>query len=180
MPRKAFRVAVAAIACAAAVGGAVTRDAAADVFFNPGPCSPATVFATYGTSGAATYSCESGRLKIVSMQAGMTRWLTSIPLIPVHPGDGWSATARLQTEAGNATSARLAVTFFMSPSIYVPDSAVETAPLVGTSPATPQALGGKVPATAAYMRIELRLGGPGTLRADAISASVSHVVPIVN
>src|SRR5205823_6320363 len=102
-------------------------------------------------------------LKIVSSQSATCRWLSRIDAIPVGSSRLLAVSASLKTAGVDHGAAQLTVTFWGADKSYIPSSAVDSEPVVGTRDWTPVSLLAPVPAGAAFVRLEFRLTGPGTL-----------------
>lgn len=124
---------------------------------------------------------RSGRysLKLVSSQPSGSdaRAVTQLQAFPVKPGDAIQVCGFLKTQGVTNGYARLAVTFWDASEAYRAGSAVESSPLIGGTAVdwSQTCLAAIAPPGAAFMRVEFRLGGPGTLWADDVV--VSAVVP---
>jgi hypothetical protein len=113
-------------------------------------------------------------LKVVSAQpSGSTaRWLTTITAIPVTAGKAYDVSAWLKTQDVSHGNGQLVVTFYGAAQAYIPGSATGSAQLLtGSQDWTQVALSATAPAGAAYMRVEFRLTGPGTLWTDDVSVA---------
>jgi hypothetical protein len=139
----------------------------------PDPTFESPVGTSYYTDGACTFSQASDQsasptqsLKIVSTQSAQCRWLSRIDAIPVGASRFFAASAWLKTEGVDHGAAQLTVTFWSADKSYIPDSAVDSEPVAGSRDWTPVSLLAPVPAGAAFMRLEFRLTGPGTLWVD--------------
>lgn len=136
---------------------------------------------TYYSNGAGTFSWATDAaytgthaLKITTGQPAGTigRWMTNTTAIPVTPGTAYDVSAWLKTQAGNASNGQLVVTYWTATQAYVNGSATASAQqLTGTRDWTQAALQTTAPVGASYMRVELRLTGPGILWADEISVT---------
>lgn len=92
--------------------------------------------------------------------------MTRIPAIPVSPGRRYSAAAFVRTAAVSAGNVRLVVTFWDAAQSYISGSATDSAALSGTNDWTQLAAAVRAPTGSAFMRVEIRLTGPGTVWAD--------------
>jgi hypothetical protein len=134
---------------------------------DPGPfCYP------YGP-GTFSWATDAARgthaLKIVSTTGDLARWLSQLRAIPVAQGQTYDVSAWLKT-LGSQANARLSVNFWTAEGAYIP-ATVDAPTLSGTHDWTQQTLHLTAPQAAAYLRIELRLNGPGTLWADDVSVT---------
>ena len=111
-------------------------------------------------------------LKIVSTSSGLARWLSQMRAIPVTPGRSYDISAWLKTLGGQA-NAHLSVNVWTADGVYIP-ATIDAPTLAGTHDWTPQGLHVTAPPGAAYLRVELRLNGPGTLWADDVAVAVAH------
>jgi hypothetical protein len=134
---------------------------------------PGPFYFTYGpgTFSWASDAAHTGThaLKIVSVTGELARWLSTTQAIPVTPGSTYDVTAWLKTQGAQA-SARLSVNFWTAGGVYIP-ATTDAASLVGTQDWTPSTLHLTAPAGAAFLRVEFRLNGPGTLWADDVSVT---------
>lgn len=144
----------------------------------PDPGFEADPGATYSTHGSGTFTWDpfaahsgSRSLKIVSPQPrdALARWMTTTDAIPVTPGRSYRVAAWLKTE-GVVNQGVVSATFWSSSYAYL--GTTLTSPAVsGTQDWTPLALAATAPAGAAFLRVELRLWGPGTLWADDLTVT---------
>jgi hypothetical protein len=102
-------------------------------------------------------------LKLSSSTVELARWISFQRAIPARPGQTFDVSAWLKRQG--ITAGYLSVNFWDANGTYVP-ATVDTAHDGGTGDWTPVHLAVTAPAGAAYLRIELRLNGPGTLWAD--------------
>jgi hypothetical protein len=137
------------------------EDPPGPTYYGHGPC----------TFSHATDASHDGlrSLKIQSAQPSSTlcRWLSFVSTIPVRP-DSFNVLAYLKTQ-DVAQAARLTITFWDAAQQYIAGSAHDAgAPVAGTADWT--AVGGTVsaPPGAAYLRLEFRLFGPGTVWIDDV------------
>ena len=142
---------------------------------NPGFEDP--VAGSYYPHGPCTFRHASDEahdgarsLKIASTQPSGTlcRWLSVLSAIPITPGS-FSVGGFLKTQDVTYGLARLTVTFWDAAGTYLPGSAHDVGQaLDGTHDWT--AVGGQVtaPPGAAFLRLELRLFGPGTVWIDDV------------
>jgi hypothetical protein len=128
-------------------------------WFGRGPC-------TFTRATDASHS-PTHALKIASGTSSLCRWLSEIPAIRVNPGESYDVSAWLRT-AGSQAAGVLSVKFwnaaggFIGRTVYAPQA------LFGTRDWTRLSLSVTAPDAAAFVRVELRLKGPGTLWADDI------------
>jgi len=142
----------------------------------PDPDFESPVGASYSTDGPCAFSQATDQssspthaLKIVSAQGGMCRWLSRVDAIPVGSAHFLAASARLKTEGVDHGAAQLTVTFWTAGQSYVSGSSVDSSAVSGTQDWTTASLLAPVPAGAAFVRLELRLIGPGTLWIDDVA-----------
>lgn len=166
------------LAWAVLVGGEAAR--AADGNRAPDPGFEAPGAPSWQPNGPCTFSQAAGEgrsgnaLKIASTQPAGTlcRWLSVTSAIPAVPGGHDTAAVWIKTQGVVAGAARLTLTYWTASQAYVPGSAVDSAGSVaGTSDWTAVALQSTAPAGAAYVRVELRLTGPGTAWFDDVSVT---------
>jgi hypothetical protein len=143
----------------------------------PNPDFEADPVTTYTTAGPCDFSWTTDAahspahaLKIVSATTDLCRWLSRKKSIQVAPGTAYDVSAWLRTDGARA-KARLSVNFWTRTGVYVPATVDATPVLAGTQPWTEAAVEVTAPAGAAYLRVELRLKGRGTLWADDISVA---------
>lgn len=142
---------------------------------------------SYSTNGSGTFSWStdaahsgSHSLKLVSSQASgeLARWMTVVPAMSVVPERNYAVAAWSRTQGVDHGSVQLVATFWSAAQVYVSDSATASPQLlVGTQDWTQVSLEAKAPAGAAFMRVELRLTGPGTMWADDVSVSQEGTTP---
>ena len=129
----------------------------------------------YYTAGSGVFSWATDQshspthaLKLVSNQpSGQTaRWMTRIQAVPVTPGRSYTAAAFVRTASVSAGNVHLVVTFWTAGQSYVPVSAVDSGALSGTNDWMQLAAPARAPAGSAFMRLEIRLSGPGAFWAD--------------
>ena len=139
----------------------------APFWFDRGPC--AFTWAT-DVSHSPTHA-----LKIDSGTTALCRWLSEIAAIAVNPGESYDVSAWMRT-TGSQAAGVLSVKFwnaageFISRTVYAPEA------LSGTRDWTRLALSVTAPSGAAFLRVELRLNGPGTLWADDIEVTAGAPV----
>ena len=131
--------------------------------------------ASYFTHGSAAFTWATDQshsathaLKIVSTQpAGtMSRWLSNTTAVPAVPGKTYELSAWLKT--AGVQQANVSLDFWDASGNYL-GVTVDSQPLSGTVDWTRATLRATAPANAAFVRIELRLFGQGTLWADDAS-----------
>jgi hypothetical protein len=122
-----------------------------------------------GAFSYATDAAHGGKqsLKIVSTGEGLNRWLSLPSAIPATPGAKYTVTVWLKTSSVR-DRAGLAVDYWNSSGVYTGDT-FESSQLQGTNGWTQLTLTTTAPATAANLRVEFRLSGPGTVWADDVS-----------
>jgi hypothetical protein len=168
------------VVLATALAGALLYSgaAAADPGPNlaPDPNFESAVGSSYYTDGPCAFSQASDQsaspshsLKIVSNQAATCRWLSRIDAVPVGSARFLAASARLKTAGVDHGGAQLTVTFWNASQSYIAGSSVDSSPVSGTQDWTTVSLLAPVPAGAAFVRLEFRLTGPGTLWIDDAS-----------
>jgi hypothetical protein len=102
----------------------------------------------------------------------MARWMTQISEVPVTPGTTYSSTAFMKTQGVAGGFAQLVATFWDANGAYIASSAVgDPNHLTGDTDWSEQKVSARAPDGAAYMRLEFRLEGPGTVWIDDISVS---------
>jgi hypothetical protein len=163
-------------------GGAALADPGPNLAPDPDFESP--VGTSYSTDGPCAFSQATDQsaspthsLKIVSTQAGTCRWMSAGDAIAVGSARFLAASARLKTEAVDHGSAWLTVTFWTAGGSYVSGSSVDSGSVAGTQDWAAVSLLAPVPAGAAFMRLEFRLAGPGTLWIDdpAVEAKTREI-----
>jgi hypothetical protein len=158
-------VSSAAVGPVVAASGNLVPDA--DLESDPGP-----FFATNGP-GTFVWATDESRsathaLRVESSTALLARWLTLLPAIRAVPGTAYDVSAWLKTLGANANGF-LSVNFWTAAGTYIP-ATVDSPRLVGSHDWTQVALHAVAPPGAAFLRVELRLNGPGTLWADDLAA----------
>jgi hypothetical protein len=137
---------------------------------------PDAVYYTHGTGSFSWASDQSvsptHSLKIVSAQppGGLARWMTHTDAIRAIPGASYDASAWLKTNAVSQ-HAELAITFWAAGGNYLGVTASSAQTPTGTTDWTEVTAHATAPAGSAFVRVELRLYGPGTLWADNLSLS---------
>ncbi len=109
-------------------------------------------------------------LEIVSTSSNLSRWLSQLHAIPVTPGHSYDISAWLKTQ-GPQAHANLSVNFWTANGVYIPATATAAPTVAGTRDWTKATLQLTAPRGAAYLRLEFRLNGPGTLWADDLSVT---------
>lgn len=89
--------------------------------------------------------------------------------IPIRPGESYDVSAWLRT-LGAEANGHLSVNLWTADGAYIP-ATVDAPSLAGTHDWTLQSLHLTAPPGAAYLRVELRLNGPGTLWADDVAVT---------
>jgi hypothetical protein len=170
----------------------------AGVNLAPNPSFESDPSGAYYTHGAATFSwatdaAHSGThaLKIVSTQPAGTlaRWMSQTAAIAATPGTTYTASVYLKTAfASSSARANLSIDFWDSNRAYLGVTA-DSAQLSGTQPWTSVSTTAKAPPRTAFVRLEFRLFGPGTLWADDValtagtpagSAPVNTALPTIS
>ena len=107
-------------------------------------------------------------MKVVSVQpAGqLTRWLSKTTSIPVQAGATYSASAWFKT-SGVSDHAVITINFWDVNSIHLGSTDGNT--LSGTANWTLLSTQAVAPAGTAYVRVEFRLWGPGSMWADDVT-----------
>jgi hypothetical protein len=143
----------------------------------PNPDFEADPSTSYFTHGAATFSWATDQshspthsLKIVSTSGGLKRWLSKTNAIAATPGTQYTACVYLKTQGVGTNAAQLAVNFWNASQTYIP-ATVGSPTLSGTTDWTQVCVTATSPAGTAYIRVEFRLTGPGTLWADDVSVT---------
>lgn len=145
----------------------------------PNPGIETSPSASYYTRGAGTFSWATDQshspghsLKIVSAQPvnALARWMTNTDAIRVTAGSTYTVSAWLKAR-GVVQSGVLAATFWNASYGYLGATLTSSGTVSGTQDWTRVSLTGVAPASSAFMRVELRLNGPGTLWADDLAAS---------
>jgi hypothetical protein len=104
-------------------------------------------------------------LEIVSTNAGLSRWVSRVTALPLSP-QVLTVSVFLKTDQVDGGYAGLTLTYWTAAGTYIPDSAVDSSIMTGTQDWTPVVLGVLPPPGAAFVRVEFRLKGPGTLWID--------------
>jgi hypothetical protein len=142
---------------------------------NPGFESDPNV--DYFTHGSGTFSWASDAahggsrsLKIASGQpvTAYARWLSRTTRIPAQAGGVYTASVWLKTANAGGRGV-LAMNFWNASSAVL--ASLEGGSITGTRDWTKVSVTGTAPAGTAYVRVEFRLWGPGTLWADDVSLS---------
>lgn len=136
---------------------------------------PTVHYFTHTGSGTATYShatdfvhTGSRSLKIVSTLGStvLTRWLSKTNIIAAQPGVTYTGSAWLKT-SGVTNNANVTINFWNSAQTHLGSYFSST--VAGTTDWTQRTISATAPANTAFIRIEFRLNGPGTLWADDAS-----------
>ncbi|MGH9904069.1 MAG: hypothetical protein ACRD8U_00635, partial [Pyrinomonadaceae bacterium] len=131
----------------------------------------------YYTHGTATYAwatdafhAGSRSLKVVSTQpAGtLTRWLSRTTKIKAVPGSSYTASVWLKA-TGVTNQANLTINFWDASLNHL--GSYSSSPLTGTTGWTQKSVAATAPGNAAYLRVEFRLLGSGTIWADDVHVS---------
>ena len=166
-------VAASILAAGVAFVGAGSAQFLPNLAPNPGFEEP--LASTYQPHGPCTFShatdavhdgTRSVKIESTQPRGTLCRWLSVLAAIPVTPGP-FSVGGFVKTQAEKQGVARLTLTFWDASGAYIPGSAHDIAPgLDATHDWT--AVGGQVtaPPGAAFLRLELRLFGPGTVWFD--------------
>jgi lysophospholipase L1-like esterase len=163
---------VADSAPSAAIVAPATPNLVPDSSFESNPLT-----SSWTTNGTATftwatdaYHSATHSLRIDSTQPSgtMTRWMTNVSAIPVVGGHDYGASAWLKTN-GVTQYATLAVSFWNDTSTYA-GLTLDSTQVSGSRDWAQVSLQATAPASAAFMRVEIRLTGSGTLWADDVSA----------
>ncbi|WP_181813485.1 peroxidase family protein [Gaiella occulta] len=134
------------------------------------------------TNGAGTFTWATDQslspthaLKIVTSASTLSRWLTNTSLVAAQAGRTYTARVSAKT-SGVAGAARLTLTFWNASSVYLGVTA-DSASLAGTQDWTPLTVSRQAPAGTAFVRVELRLNGPGSAWFDNLLLSDGSVPP---
>ena len=144
----------------------------------PDPNMEADPAGTYTKNGSATFSWATDAahspthsLKIVSTASSLTRWMTQTKTIAAAPGHRYDVSAWLKTK--NATNKAQVTVSFWTASLAALTPISSSTPISGTNDWTNLSLTATAPASTAYLRVELRLNGPGTLWSDDLSVTTT-------
>jgi hypothetical protein len=135
----------------------------ASFYFGRGPCA-----FTWASDVAHS---PTHALKIDSQTSELCRWLSETSTIPVNPGESYDVSAWMRTE-GAQPAGVLSVKFWTAAGVYIPRTIYAPLALSGPHDWTQLSLSTTAPPGAAFLRIELRLNGPGTLWADDVRVTV--------
>ena len=139
-------------------------------YFTDGPCQ-------FRWDATAFYPLDqASSLKIVSTTAPLCRWMTETRTIAATPGTSYDVSAWLKT-LGTASVTHLSVNFWDRAETYIPATVDAPVSIHGPQDWTQLSLRVKAPANAAFLRVEFRLNGPGTLWADDLAVSPVEVAP---
>ena len=139
---------------------------------NPGfELTPTTSFFTHG-DGTFTWATDQSNsathsLKIVSTTSTLSRWLTNTTAITAQAGKTYTASVYAKTNAVTG-SVRLTITYWNASATYL-GVAVDTPSLTGTQNWTKLTISQQAPTGTAYIRLEMRLTGPGTAWYDDLT-----------
>lgn len=157
--------------------GVVAAVSATNLAPNPGFETDPNV--DYYTNGSGTFTWASDQahggaksVKVVSAVGTTTRWMSQIPKIPVVGGTRYAVQAYLRIAA--AAGANVTVSFWKSDQSYQGTS-ISSSDIAGTADWQQVGLEAVAPSDAAYMRVEFRLNGAGTLWADDVSVVVGTI-----
>jgi hypothetical protein len=138
----------------------------------PNPGFESDPASSYNTSGTGLFSWASdaahsgsSALKLVSVTDTLTRWLTETQAIKVSPGTTYDVSAWLKT-ANVRQTAGLSINFWDANGAHLPATIDAPQQLTGTTDWTQLKMQVIAPVGAAYLRVEFRLTGLGTLWAD--------------
>ena len=96
--------------------------------------------------------------------------MTETRAITATPGTSYDVSAWLKT-LGTASVTRLSVNFWDRAETYIPATIDAPVAIHGPQDWTQLSLHVTAPANAAFLRVEFRLNGPGTLWADDIAVT---------
>ena len=128
----------------------------------------------YFTHGSGTFKWASDAFHggsrsvrvVTSQPAGsLARWLSKTTRIPATPGTLYTASAWLRT-SGVTQYAQLTINFWNSSSTHL--GSFSSSSVTGTANWTQRSVQATAPANTAFIRVEFRLYGPGTLWADDV------------
>ena len=147
--------------------GNLARDSGVELnpgpyYFTDGPCS-----FSWATDGSHS---PTHALKINSTTSTQCRWLTETRAIGATPGVSYDVSAWLKT-LGTASVTRLSVNFWDRSETYTPATVDAPVSIHGPQDWTQLSLHVTAPANAAFLRVEFRLNGPGTLWADDLAVT---------
>ena len=131
-------------------------------YFTDGPCS-------FSWATDAAHS-PTHALKIYTTTTTPCRWMTETRAITATPGTSYDVSAWLKT-LGTASVTRLSVNFWDRAETYIPATIDAPVAIHGPQDWTQLSLHVTAPANAAFLRVEFRLNGPGTLWADDIAVT---------
>jgi hypothetical protein len=140
----------------------------------PNPGFESDPYVDYFTHGSGTFTwatdafhAGSRSVKIVTSQptGSLARWLSKTTRIAATPGTLYKASVWLKT-SGVTQNARLTINFWNSSSTHL--GSFSSGSVTGTTNWTPVSVQATAPANTAFIRLEFRLYGPGTLWADDV------------
>lgn len=139
-----------------------------------------SVAVTGTTYSWATDAFKTGTrsLKIVSTQAttSMSRWTSKTNAIAATPGQTYYASVWMQA-SGATQRGLLAINFWDSTQTYLGTTYESAAKVTGTTAGFEQlSVNAVAPANTAYIRLEFRFYGPGTLWIDDVSLTTTPIV----
>jgi hypothetical protein len=134
--------------------------------------SPTPWYFTHGT-GTFSWASDQSRspshaLKIVTSSSSLTRWMTNTKQIAAQAGKRYTASAYAKTSSVSG-SVRVTLTFWNASASYLGVAADSTTTLSGTQNWTQLTASATAPTGTAYIRVELRLTGPGTTWFDDLT-----------
>ena len=148
-----------------------------DVELNPGPY--------YFTDGPCSFSWATDAshspthaLKIYTTTSTPCRWMTETRAIAAIPGTSYDVSAWLKT-LGTASVTYLSINFWDKTETYIPATIDAAQTIHGPQDWTQINLRATAPANAAFLRVEFRLNGPGTLWADDLAVTVTGSAPLI-
>jgi hypothetical protein len=141
----------------------------------PNPDVEANPSTTYSANGGGAFSwatdaARSGThsLKIVTTSSTLSRWLSNTSLIAAQPGRTYTVSAWLKSTG--VSQANVSLNFWSGSGTHLGTSTSQQA-LVGTQPFTQLTVQATAPTGTAYIRLEFRVNGPGTLWTDDVTAT---------
>jgi hypothetical protein len=131
-------------------------------YFTDGPC---------GFSWASDQAHSATHaLKIYTTTSTPCRWMSETRAISATPGTSYNVSAWLKT-LGTASVTRLSVNFWDRAETYIPATVDAPVSIHGPQDWTQLSLRVTAPANAAFLRVEFRLNGPGTLWVDDVAVT---------
>jgi hypothetical protein len=162
----------------AAFAALLTGAATAAPNLAPNPNFELDPSASYFTNGTGTFSWATDQshsathsLKIVSTTGTLNRWLSKTNAISATPNTQYTACVWLKTMNVGANAVYLSVNFWNASQTYLPATVDSPTKLSGTNDWTQVCLTTTSPAGTAYIRVEFRLSGTGTLWTDDVSVT---------